>query len=155
MVKAIALALLFVSVSGIAAQPERAPDVTDDVLILDRASALLADETRWNRKDTRECPPRTQTMSLFCALHAASIEVLGSYDHRRPALEEVRVAIEELSNGRKFEHRLMDFNNLPATTFADIKQVLGTARARIAARARSTEPAQQPAPHDRAKKRGV
>jgi hypothetical protein len=99
----------------------------------------LSDESRWNRKDTRECLPQAQAFSLFCALHAASVEVLDQYDHRRPALQEVRFAIEELSNGRRFEHRLMDFNNLPTTTFSEIRQVLAMARAKIAARARSSE----------------
>jgi hypothetical protein len=109
-----------------------------DVEILDKANALLVSESDWNRKDTRECPPDAQTLSLFCALHEASIEVLGSYDHRRVALQEVRFAIEEVSGGRDFEHRLMDFNNLPATTFSDIKKVLAMARAKVAARLAAT-----------------
>jgi hypothetical protein len=145
-VKLIAFVLLGLSVPVRATESDAAPDLADDIRVLDRASELLTDESRWNRQDTRECLPQAQTISLFCGLHAASIEVLGRYDHRRAALEEVRLAIEELSNGRTFEHRLMDFNNLPATTFSDIKQVLAMARAKIAARARSTEPAQQAAP---------
>jgi hypothetical protein len=71
---------------------------------------------------------------LFCALQAASIEVLGQYDHRRVALQEVRFAIERVSGGREFEHRLMDFNNLPGTTFDDIKKVLTMARENVASR---------------------
>jgi hypothetical protein len=105
-----------------------------DVEILDKANALLADESDWNRKDTKECLPDAQTLSLFCALQKASIEALGSYGHRRVALQEVRFAIEDVSGGREFEHRLMDFNNLPETTFSDIKKVLAIARAKVAAR---------------------
>jgi hypothetical protein len=110
------------------------PVAVEDVRILERADALLPDEARWNRHDTRDCPPHETQLSLFCALHAATVEVLGTYDHRRVALQEVRFAIEEVSGGREFEHRLMDFNNLPQTKFADIKRVLAIARERVAAR---------------------
>jgi hypothetical protein len=104
----------------------------EDLQILDRAGALLANENNWNRHDTRDCPANETKLSLFCALKAASIEVLGEYDHRRLALEEVRFAIEEVSGGREFEHRLMDFNNLPETRLADIHKVLALARERVA-----------------------
>jgi hypothetical protein len=110
------------------------PVSTEDVRILDRAIELLPDERHWNRHDTRECPPGAPALSLFCALQAASIEVLGQYDHRRVALQEVRFAIERVSGGREFEHRLMDFNNLPGTTFDDIKKVLTMARENVASR---------------------
>ena len=57
----------------------------------------------------------------------ATIEVLGEYDHRRVALQEVRFAIEEATRGQAFEHRLMDYNNLPATTLNDVWKVLDVA----------------------------
>ena len=47
------------------------------------------------------------------------------------ATREVRRVIEELNPGRKFQHRLMDYNNLPSTTFEDIKKVLHLARQRV------------------------
>jgi hypothetical protein len=130
----------FALITGCASAPlpayedrEQAVSV-EDLAILDRANVLLADGSSWNRNDTRECSPDAPTLSLFCALQKASIEVLGSYDHRRVALQEVRFAIEEVSGGREFEHRLMDFNNLPQTTFDDIKRVLAIARSRVATR---------------------
>jgi len=49
-------------------------------------------------------------------------------------MQEVRFAIEDVSGGREFEHRLMDFNNLPSTDFGDIKRVLSIARQKVAAR---------------------
>jgi hypothetical protein len=39
--------------------------------------------------------------------------------------------IEDATGGRDFEHRLMDFNNLPETSFDDIKNIIKTARARV------------------------
>jgi hypothetical protein len=110
------------------------PVSADDVRILQRADEILSDETRWNRQDDRTCEPEDTTWSLFCALQKASIEVLGKYDHRRAALQEVRFAIEDVTNGREFEHRLMDYNNLPETQFQDIKQVLKMATDRVTAR---------------------
>lgn len=105
-----------------------------DLEILDRADALLANESAWNRNDTRDCPPDAKSLSLFCALQQASIEVLGAYDHRRAALQEVRFAIEDVTRGREFEHRLMGYNNLPETQFSDVKRILVAAKARVSAR---------------------
>src|SRR5262245_5724739 len=144
--KLLALCLLFAALVGCATAPTPAYEDRDqpvsiqDVEILDRADALLADESDWNRQDTRECAPDAKTLSLFCALQKASVETLGAYDHRRVALQEVRFAIEDVSGGREFEHRLMDFNNLPETTFGDIKKVLAIARAKVAARLAAAAP---------------
>lgn len=110
------------------------PVSAQDLEILDRTGSMLGSESAWNRKETRECHPGAPTLSLFCALNKASIELLGSYDQRRAALQEVRFAIEEVSGGREFEHRLRDFNNLPETTLGDIQQVLAIARGKVAER---------------------
>ena len=76
----------------------------------------------------------TGKRSLFCALQKACIDVLGAYDHRRAALQEVRFAVEDATRGRDFEHRLRDFNNLPTTRLADIKKVLRVATDRVKSR---------------------
>jgi len=112
------------------------PATLDDVRILERAAALLEDESVWNRNDDRECEDDEATgkRSLFCALQKACIQVLGTYDHRRVALQEVRFAVEDATRGQAFEHRLRDFNNLPTTRLSDIKAVLQTATERVKAR---------------------
>ena len=114
---------------------DRAVTVADQKILL-RAAELLADESAWNRNDDRRCDDDEAAgkRSLFCALQAASVEVLGSYDHRRVALQEVRFAIEEATRGQDFEHRLRDFNNQPQTSFDDMKAVLTTALARVDSR---------------------
>lgn len=84
------------------------------------------------QKRHKRMPPDAKTLSLFCALKKASIEVIGVYDHRRAAVQNVRFAIEDVTKGREFEHRLMDFNNLPDTQFSDIKGLLVAARAKVA-----------------------
>lgn len=108
----------------------------EDLRILTRAAALLKDESAWNRADDRECKDDEASgkRSLFCALQKACIEVLGTYDHRRVALQEVRFAVEDATRGQDFEHRLRDFNNLPTTRLADIKAVLQVAIERIKSR---------------------
>lgn len=115
---------------------------TQDLRILERADLLLKDELAWNRNDDRQCDDDKAAgkWSLFCALQAACTEVLGEYDHRRAALQEVRFVIEEATAGREFEHRLRDFNNLPETRFDDIKQVLRTSAQRVAARLKEPQP---------------
>lgn len=109
----------------------------DDLRILERADAILSSDAVWNRADDRRCPEGATRWSLYCALHQASLDVLGRYEHRRVALQEVRFAVEEATRGRDFEHRLMDFNNLPETRLADIKHVLRVAIDRVRARLRA------------------
>jgi hypothetical protein len=112
------------------------PVTNDDLRILLRTDELLKDESVWNRRDDRECEDDEATgkRSLFCALQKACIDVLGTYDHRRVALQEVRFAVEDATRGRDFEHRLRDFNNLPTTRLADIKRVLQVATDRVKSR---------------------
>ena len=112
------------------------PATNDDLRILQKAEELLKDESVWNRMDDRECDDDEATgkRSLFCALQKACLDVLGAYDHRRVALQEVRFAVEDATPGQDFEHRLRDFNNLPTTRLADIRKVLQVATARVKAR---------------------
>jgi hypothetical protein len=118
------------------------PVTADDLRILDRALALLKDDASWNRNDDRECADdrANRKWSLFCALETACTEVLGTYDHRRVALQEVRFAVEDRTRGREFEHRLKDFNNLPETRLEDVRGVLQAARGRVAARLKAEGP---------------
>ena len=101
-----------------------------------RSSAIQRDGTV---RTTRKCTPEDTTWSLFCSLQRASVELLGGYDHRRAALQEVRFAIEAAAPDQVFEHRLRDHNNLPTTRFEDIKAVLHVARQRVADRLAGTE----------------
>lgn len=124
------------------AQAEQRDQVVtpQDLAILVKAEALLKDESVWNRQDDRECDDDEAAgkRSLFCALQRACIDVLGSYDHRRVALQEVRFAVEDATRGRQFEHRLRDFNNLQETGLADVKRVLHVAQERVSARLKPT-----------------
>jgi len=102
-----------------------------DLAILDSADKRIAGPPAWDRADDRKCEPQDETFSLYCSLYSGSMDTIGEYQHRRTALQEVRFAIEDATDGREFEHRLMDFNNLPETSFADVKDIIKTAKKRV------------------------
>jgi hypothetical protein len=84
----------------------------------------LASPSKWNRADNRKCPDGAKTLSLYCALETATTEVGKKFEHRGAALQEVRFVIDEIAADRNYDHRLMDYNNDPTTSFADIQDVL-------------------------------
>jgi hypothetical protein len=113
----------------------RPPVTKADVKIVQRAHEILSSPSKWNRADTRVCPPEAKTFSLYCALEKATDEVSGNFKHRGAAMQEARFVIDEISpKAKNYDHRLMDYNNDPATTFADIQKVFGLLEERIAKR---------------------
>jgi hypothetical protein len=118
------------------------PPVTEaDLRIVARAREILNSPSKWNRADNRECPPSARTVSLYCALEKATDEVAHAFEHRGAAMQEARFVIEDVSvKGREYDHRLMDYNNDPSTTFADIQKVLRFLQIRLEERLRE-EPA--------------
>jgi hypothetical protein len=102
----------------------RPPVTKDDLKIIKRAREILDSPSKWNRADNRECPAEAKIFSLYCALQRATIEVSGKAEHRGATLQEARFVIDEIAADRNYEHRLMNYNNDPMTTFADIQEVL-------------------------------
>ena len=131
----VVIALLFRNIY-LALERRDRPVTADDLRIVTRTKALLQNDQVWNRNDDRECTDDESSgkRSLFCALQKATIEVLGEYDHRRVALQEVRFAIEDATRGQDFDHRLRDYNNLPQTKLSDIWRALDVATERMRAR---------------------
>jgi hypothetical protein len=97
-----------------------------DLKIIRRADSILIDQSKWNKQDERECNDdiANKKYSLYCSLYKASLDIAGEYIHRRPAMQIVRFTLEKYENGRVKEHRLMDWNNHPDTTFDEVKKVL-------------------------------
>jgi hypothetical protein len=128
---------LLVIVATLAARPQvddsnAHPAVTrDDVRILQRAEQVLDSPAKWNRKDNRQCPTDAKTFGLYCAIERATDEVTGRFAHREAAMQEARFVVDSIAANRNYEHRLMNYNNDPTTTFADIQHVLRTAEANI------------------------
>lgn len=132
----VVIALLLFGNIYLALEHRDRPVTADDLRIVTRTKALLQNDQVWNRNDDRECTDDESSgkRSLFCALQKATIEVLGEYDHRRVALQEVRFAIEDATRGQDFDHRLRDYNNLPQTKLSDIWRALDVATERMRAR---------------------
>ena len=107
-----------------------APNAVDHE-ILERAAAILSDETVWNRADTRECPAAAKTWSIYCAVEKAEIEVTGGFHHRRPAAELVREIVDERTKDNPLGHRMMYYNNAPSTHLADVQSLFKDAIGRI------------------------
>jgi len=121
----------------------RPPVTSVDLGIVRRAREIMASAAVWNRADNRQCPPVATTFSLYCALQKATIEAGRTFEHRGAALQEVRFVVDEVSADRDYDHRLMDYNNDPRTSLADVQQVLHIAEELIALRLGST-PAARP-----------
>jgi hypothetical protein len=107
-----------------------APNALDREII-QRADALFSSDAVWNRADNRKCTATATTWSMYCALERATREVTGGFHHRRPALELVRVIVEERTKGRDYNHRLMDYNNDSTTHLEDVHVVFAAALAKI------------------------
>jgi hypothetical protein len=112
----------------------RPPITKVDLQIVKRAREILDSPSKWNRADNRECPAGAKTFSLYCALQMATIEISGKAEHRGAALQEARFVIEEIVADRNYQHRLMDYNNDPTTTFVDIQEVFRITESLIAMR---------------------
>lgn len=109
------------------------PPVSEaDVRIVRRAREILDTPSKWNRADNRECPAAQKTYSLYCALEKATDEVSKNFQHRGAAMQQARFVIDEdLAKGNHYEHRLMNYNNDPKTTFADVQKFFTLLEQRI------------------------
>src|SRR5262252_441380 len=123
----------------------RPPVTAADLQIVKRAREILDSPAKWNRADNRECPAEMKTFSLYCAFEMATVEVSGKAEHRGAALQEARFVIDEITVNRNYEHRLMNYNNDPRTTFADIQQVFDIAERLIALRLKTDASGTSPA----------
>jgi hypothetical protein len=110
----------------------------DDISILRSALTGLDRIAHWNRQELQNCTGLDQANTgLFCLLYGAVERSMGRYHHRQPALELVRSVIAERWRDRITSHQLVDFNNHPATTIAELRTVLQVALERATAQAQS------------------
>ena len=85
---------------------------------------------RWNRRDGQDCPAGAKTFGIFCALKRASVETIGEFDEVSPVMREARQVIDFVA-ARQYSARLVDYNNDPATSFADVKWFFRILRNRL------------------------
>jgi hypothetical protein len=115
---------------------------TTDLAVLRRADDLLTSPSAWNHFGYRDCDASARAWNLYCVLYRASLDVIGRACHRSAAMQEVRWIVEDRTRGVDLAHRLMDYNNLPTTTFGDIKSLLQEAIRRLSRKLpTSTHPA--------------
>jgi hypothetical protein len=118
----------------------RPPVSKSDVLIVRRARQILDSPEKWNRSDNRKCPATETTFSLYCALERATYDVTQNFAHRGAAMQEARFVIDEdLAPNNHYNHRLMDYNNDPRTTFADVRRFFDLLQSRIEGRLAAEE----------------
>jgi len=113
------------------------PATDDDIAILQSALAGLNRIAQWNRQEIQNCTSDQTNAGLFCLLYSAVEARMGRYHHRQPALELVRSVIFERWRDRITSHQLVDFNNHPATTSAELKMALQVALERASVQAQS------------------
>ena len=97
-----------------------------DLKILEKADALLSDSSKWNKITNQECDDAStaKKYSLQCAIYAASVEIIGEFDWRRPAIKIVLLKIKKYENRRVVFLGTRDWNDHPDTTFDEVKKVL-------------------------------
>ena len=82
---------------------------------------------KWDRASTQDCKPDTKTFGLYCAFETASIAVTGEFNDQAPGIEEAQQLISRTApNAAKYSARLVDYNNDPTVTFADVQRLLKT-----------------------------
>src|SRR5262245_29563503 len=110
----------------------RPPVSKADVEIVRRAKEILNSPAKWNRADDRVCPKEAKTFSLYCAMEKTTEDMSSNFEHRDAAMQEVRFVIDEvLAKGNHYEHRLMNYNNDPKTSFADVQRFFRLLEERI------------------------
>jgi len=104
----------------------KVPVTENDLKIIRLAKEILKEEKYWNRQDDRQCGDdlANKSYSIYCALRIASLEIEGKYNHRNAVLQKLRHLIVEKYPTKKWNHRLMDFNNLEELVFKDISNIL-------------------------------
>jgi hypothetical protein len=103
----------------------------NDIAIIARAIQLLPNDAAWNKNDNRQCPSGQPKISMFCALQNATTEISGGIHYRQPALQAVREVLNTVDPKRIKTHRIMDFNNHPDTTLAEIHGLLRQAQSKV------------------------
>lgn len=86
---------------------------------------------------TRDSVPKAMTVSLYCALELATLQLAGSFDPKGTVMDDVRAALHVVTPRHPdYDHWLMGYNNDTTTTFADIQRVLDVTRAKTLERQR-------------------
>lgn len=103
------------------------PATQHDAQIIRLTSEIMANSD-WNKKDTRDCIENAETMSLYCAIKKASIQVSGHWHHESNVMNAVRTAIVDTYPDNEYWHLLQDFNNAEEIGIVELRSVLASAK---------------------------
>ncbi len=104
-----------------------------DIQIVDRARDILGAPDKWNKADGQKCPADQKTVGIFCAFKRASEEMIGEWNKTGPAMREARQLVDSLAK-KHYDAPLVDYNNDPHVTFADLQTFFRILRDRLAKR---------------------
>jgi len=115
------------------------PVSNDDLAIIERANQILEAQHQRNVNGDRNCDDdrASDRYSVFCALYVASIEITGTYRHRRPAMQAARDSLWAHFPG-EYVHMLRDINNNPSISDEEIVGILVEAHSALQAEFGST-----------------
>jgi hypothetical protein len=100
----------------------------DDIAILEDSRRRLDSLGTWDRADDRNCANDAPgSTSFFCLLVSSIERRMGQYHHRQPGLGVLRAVVAARWRDRIRNHPLMDFNNHPLTSIADLRTALDIA----------------------------
>jgi hypothetical protein len=102
-----------------------------DLAIVERAQTILASPSAWNKHDGQACPTDAKTVGIFCALKRASEETIGEFDEVSPVMREARKIVDSVAT-KKYDARLVDYNNDPSVAFADLQAFFRILHDRVA-----------------------
>jgi hypothetical protein len=91
-----------------------------EIQIVKRVREILSSPSKWDRASSQSCAPDAQTFGLYCAFEKASTEVNGKFDGGGAAIDETRSLIDQ----KRYPARLVDYNNDPSVTLADLQKLL-------------------------------
>jgi hypothetical protein len=104
-----------------------------DIAILQRVKKYVSDSSKWSRNDNRyfaytDCQSNSKQKSLFCALYAAQIDILGDF-FAGPTFWALGNAITK--HGEFIQHPFQEFNNDLKFSFNTLQLVIDEAIAEI------------------------
>jgi hypothetical protein len=103
-----------------------APQVTQtDIEVVKKVESILDSPAKWDKGSTQDCKPNATTFGIYCAFEAASVAVTGKFDDHAPGITETRQLISRTApHAAQYSARLVDYNNDPTVTFADLQNLL-------------------------------
>jgi hypothetical protein len=110
------------------------PVSREQLALIRRARQSLNVDSRWNHRDDGTCRPAADTVSIYCALERAARAGGVDAASLAAAQQEARLVVWDIVVSKEYAHPLTDYNNDPATTFADVQRLFRWLETRVTKR---------------------